>query len=1857
MANTPTPRSYNRILGDLLDTFLSKLDVQQLKVGSPILSLLEAAAMSDMRSSQDTFDLLAAANSDRATGLALRRIAADEDIEPRAESASSGTVTISDSRIAKVTTKVYQGKPAPIATSASINVTSADAGWPASGQIYIGRGTTNLEGPLTYTSKTSHGSYWTLNLSTPTQRFHNTGEAVTLAQMGNRVIGAGTSPETAQGNASDAIQFSTLYPATIPDGEVSVEGVVVVAKKPGVIGNVPRGAINSFASAPFPGATVTNPLPFSNASEAENDDELRERIKAVRQSRAKGTALAIKTAVVGITSSDENKKVVSASLVRRQGEVTTLYIDDGTGYEERSEGLAIEALNDSSLGGEQFFQLSRRPVAKAFRESANQAPFALVDSAVLSVRVGGLLSEHTFTTNEFRSIVNATAYEVVASINANPDLLFSARTSEGGTRVVVFARAEENEDIEVISSGSATDAAAIMLLPTGRAYSIRLYKNDRLLSKDGEIASLRSISPGSWAALVGTQTLEISVDGTPSQTVSITDADFVNAASGFSAVGPNTLAAWAAVLNYRLPGITATVDAGALLLTSNLGRTARAGIDITGGSLVNNGMFAIGSSVGADRDYTLDRHTGQIHLETALSAGDRIAAGSVNSRAFLESTTISPVTLSEIAKLFVAIDGDAEILLTGITAADTFDITVPTSGVWGSRYRIAQNPTGSVFANAQIGDWLIIWDSGSEWADLQGMWRVVAATDTYVEFEASTIPGVADTGVNFDDVGIALVRYDGQLQQIDIPTGASYTAAAFVEELNSQIAGAEAATYRTSRIRLRTNSFDAAGDIGIVAANTEAAKLGLPTSSAVVNRDSHLGSVETANAEYGTPGFTTQRVATAVGLDGLQPLVDDISYDRHIVGLKNVAIGSIDRFGNNRNFRSTVESIVAGSPDTVTLRDATQHGWVAYDRFYDAAPYALAASDDLVVVADGDTSTKRFAIPMWRQLKPVGTTYGTSNEFQDTGDGTLTPTTLADAFGLEFDFSDFAVFMKARAKTHESDATKSVLWRNKRFGPDGNAARVRYTYPAAASSNLSVSVDNLLSTAPDKTSVSVVLPSDVKKSFPNFRNTTKVGYGYYKGVGTTGMATLSLGFPIASATRVGTTVTLTLTLPTGLYAPTSHGIANGSTIWVASTSPGDFPSGAFPLTAVTANTVAYTQPGAATTVANIGTLSNDPTGAANFLSATPTILAVGDLIRLEDYATIPSNLRGSTIRVAVLGDQFIQGYAERDEGADSLTLAWAAINDTTKVGAYPLKAASCTATAIAAAVNALDAKSPVTATVLGTGGGQVLLSSRESVVVSGSEWTNLKDGVNWVQTTVLPATSADDYAFEFKAPIESTLVSGSDWANETIRLVPMTAKNLVAWMNVPSVSGLFTSVSTLAASQASKLQLASLTAGSEGSIQVQGGNANSAAAPVVGSASSSGAYATVSVKAADATGFQARNWVALDNADVLPKSGIIDEDTELGSITPAGIFQIGPTGIYTSIAYLSSATVQVEKQGKFLSIVGASHADVSEGDYVHIVERTSTPISTTGIFRVVRATSTQFWIEAEGPEESLVGARIEFFTANSLMPGDKISISTDAWGVNNQGTWTVDFVGDPSTDEMFTNNQMFRVSVAAGATSTVGSAQPPLGATEAKKVVITEGSPMRLIKRIHSISPNQTDSTLVDVKFDTSELASSLTAAAGTVVTALDKLAFPTALSQGIDGYRHSTGLIGEATKVVYGEERDPTTYPGVIAAGATINISGPLVRRISVGLAIRARLGVAVSDISDKVKSAVASVVNKTPVGQAVAISDIVNAAARVNGVIAVTVLSPAYGAGNDLIAVQPYEKPLILNVDTDVTVSFVGE
>lgn len=2262
MGETPTPRSYSQILGDMIDAFLSNQGIKNLRVGSPILSMLEASAQSGTRSSQDIFQLLASIEIDRAIGLALKRIGDSEKVPQQQESPSSGTVTIGDSSFTKKSSKLFQGSPAPIAGSVSVDVIDA-SDWPASGSVYLGRGTPNYEGPLAYSSKVDAGTHWTLNLTGSTVKFHNTSETAILAQGGNRSVGVGSIVRTPQANVADAVQFKVVYQRTIPDGETQITSVLVQATQPGTIGNVPARAIKEFSSEPFTGATVTNPSPFSNGLATEKDDDYRERIKNVRRTRGKGTPLAIETAATGITAVDENKRISSAKLVERAN-TSTLYIDDGTGYEERVEGVAIETLIDSALGGEQYFELGNRPVARAFVKTTNESPFNLKVDSVLTVKVGGVEYLHAFSANEFVSMENATAYEVSASINANSNLAYLARTADSGTRVVLFAKNDVNEDIEVIASDvvDANDALGFQL---DIVYTVRPYLNDRLLSKDGSLATYASQSFSLWNVVSGNQTLIVAVDGTPDTTYTFTDQDFVDANTGFSAVGRNSPAAWVKVINRKIPGLTASEAGGRIVLTSNLGTFARASVDVSGGTMVAAHFFSVGSAFGTSRDYTLNRSTSQLRLETALSPGDRLTIGSFNTRSFLESEVIETTSIASTAKLWFVNDGRAEVISHGVTAAMTFTIAPTNRHAWGHTLTISAD-AGTPFTNVHEGDWVVLWDpaldlslqgahrivsvpsdedtgksivierrsspmvrsghrtvamlavgsniskvmtsggstfgkpnllptttsfgvtdvveiydpntgrvtitapmttprayhtatllangkilvtggvndangllnsieiydpgtglwtlstavlgnavrdhaatllatnkvlitggnSGSNtginsawvydpgadtitatsnsmtvararhrqvllpngkvlvvggfdgsgtdqigcdlytagsstfastdsltqarsafglaavgfapdkvlaignklgatgratyevYSIISGLWgtetttpngfifehndaitmtngKVVmlhgwgtgpiakaamydgtsftalainsASTDTSSKFDvqyvnltkldaslqnsvlaiggmeelssgfkliptanyegydgtgdAWSVPDPStDSGVFLSHLGLAFVRSDGVVRDASVPVGTNYTASSLVSTINSSLVGATASVYRTNQLRISTNTFARSGDIALVTQNENTSGIGLTSGSAIVNLTGHLGSVESENSEIGTPSFQNIRLrgVTAPVSAGLEPLILDrisIAVDYGIVGLHNFWDGSpgtggysnaffSPTSGDNVPFRTRIKVATELTSTTkATPRSVPPQPWKPLDRVYMAAPFAIGPNDDLSVMVD-NTADKRYTLNMARRLVPVGNTYSTSNVLRDGDAGGVS---IAATFGLDYSFDDFAVFMPARQVAFNSTPTSRLLFRYFRVGPEGNNVRVRFSNPTEPLGAISTSTGHGSAATAD---VRIKLAGGAART-PTVHTGMNVGVTCTSATGI-GHLIYVLNLNIDSATRTSNETVLTLGLPTDI---TDHGLQIGNVIWVNSTN-GSFSSGLKTITARSATTITYAEVAAdAGPSANIGTVSYDSIGAATF-TGSGTI--VGDFLRVNNAdETFSQYFANNTGRITAIAAGYVNATSGETAGSHfspSGTLSWQPLGASTNflVFANPANTASQVTTAVNALAAVANSTTPVTMTLLGAGSAAIDRSTPE-LLDDANGWYLLADGVNWVSSTTAPGSVAGNYTLTFKNPISGLLATNADWQNETVVIAPTTAQNAVDWLSTPTVSGLFTACSIQTSSDGSKVQLVSLTPGSLGGVQVQGGLSNSATAAVRGTLDTvdGNGFAISTVKKSETIGIKGGDWCSIQNTVTMPK---IIEVGELVSWGEDGLVVFGTTTVIC-VPNLAPTKmkVRIERQGDFVAI-----SDMGTGGTVNLSNQVPgawlrlTPAvgptadmpqissSNQGIFRILRISASgagdsngTLWFENAEAIEEAVECELAIYSPDSVMPGDELIVSTTDWGVGNQGTWIVKSVGNMTADSTdyfnagivdLSKTDRVTVDVSQRTPTNIG---PGSFVVDSSLIKFVEGTPASYVLKVLTMIPNQTDGSFIDIGWDQPANGATVGASAGSIISVRDKLSFPLNFSAGVDGYSYDVGLIGEANKVVFGDSGDTSTYPGVAAAGAQIDISGPLVKRILIALQLRVRSGVTNSDIADRVRSAVATVINQTGIGQPIALSSIIAAAGRVVGVISVTIVSPAFGVGNDLISVQPFEKPLVLNLDQDIQIAFSGE
>lgn len=712
MANIPTPRSKSQIFGAMMASLLSRLGLPSPRAGDPSVSILEAAAQSDFRASMDLFGFLSSLSLDRATGQALDRAGADDGLTRTPKTQSTGTVDITDSSFTKISSRIPYTGAAPIIGSLSLDLEDGSL-FGTSGSLYIGRGTGNFEGPLTYNGVVQNpGGTWTVTLTQATTVFHNLGEEVVKAQGGIRTIGAGSQIQTPGSPSGAPTVFRTQFAARIPDGETQVLSVPVISVESGALNNLGAGSLTAFATLPFPGATVTNALPTGGATDTETDALFRERIRNYRASRSKGTPIAIKTAVQGITAPDESRPVASSNLVTTGD--TTLYIDDGAGYQERSVGIPTEVLLASAIGGESYFQLSQgRPVARAAVESGLQAPFIITPDTVLTIKVGGISTSHRFVSTDFRNPATASAYEIVASICADPDINWTARVSDSGTRVTVTPALDDGTEIQV----EAGDVATVLGLPVTESRNLWLYKDDVLLNEAGKVAALSSRNWSTWTAVSAPATLTLLVDGV-SVSVSVADTDFWS--HGYPTVAStNNLDAWTAVLSAKIPGVDVTNNGANLVLTSRSGARDTASIQLVSGTLMT-AFWTDYLATGRASDYSLDRNLGQVKLSQVLTAGQRLTAGTEADGPFIETSSFTSLTVASGstansgqsgAEAWILTDGAPDEIPLYLSPGVALTATAIAATAAGNVLASYTAPVGQTpFRDLLPGDWLIAYD-------------------------------------------------------------------------------------------------------------------------------------------------------------------------------------------------------------------------------------------------------------------------------------------------------------------------------------------------------------------------------------------------------------------------------------------------------------------------------------------------------------------------------------------------------------------------------------------------------------------------------------------------------------------------------------------------------------------------------------------------------------------------------------------------------------------------------------------------------------------------------------------------------------------------------------------------------------------------------------------------------------------------------------------------------------------------------------------------------------------------------------------------------------------------------------------
>ena len=656
-------KSFPNILSDMVAKFLANTGINDINPGSNIITFLEAGAQESAAANYQMSQIIRFYRLDTTEGTDLDDRAKEFDIERFLAQKATSFVSVIDPNFTQIKTKVYSGSNGPVIGQTFINVDNA-GNFPQSGSIIVGRGTDKTE-KLAYISIVNFNNFFRINLAGAFSNDHGTEESVILAQGGDRIIPLGNVIRVPSSDVSDEVQYLTLEAATILDGDTIVENIPIVSSLPGRDNNVPAGAITEFDTPPFANAIVTNPFGITNGKDIESDEELRQRIKDKIQSLSKGVKAALLSSLIGLTSSVDNKRIVSTNLVDSisLNDIVIEYVDDGTGLEPSSSGTGNEVLSEETTGGEQYLQLDFFPVIKAEIETETSQPFEIINGDILLVEVNGFEESIIFSPTDYKIEGALTAYEVTRAINSKMETI-EARTSNGGTKVVIRAVDKINESIQV-TGGTANSK---LNFSTKLTDTINLYKFDgdtiNLLSKDGKTASINSgnIAP---FAVFGSNTLKVVVDGKNAnvQTITFLTEDFSN--PGFA-----TAQEIVDVINRELAGATAFVTNNNLRvkIVSNTQNSIKSKIQITGGTANPALGFSTDLIEGYNKDFVLNRFNGQIQLNTIAQAGELYETGSVMTRGFLISKFAEAYNLTDGDTITFSVDGGGDQVITFLNA-------------------------------------------------------------------------------------------------------------------------------------------------------------------------------------------------------------------------------------------------------------------------------------------------------------------------------------------------------------------------------------------------------------------------------------------------------------------------------------------------------------------------------------------------------------------------------------------------------------------------------------------------------------------------------------------------------------------------------------------------------------------------------------------------------------------------------------------------------------------------------------------------------------------------------------------------------------------------------------------------------------------------------------------------------------------------------------------------------------------------------------------------------------------------------------------------------------------------------------
>ena len=290
------PRYFEEIFQDMVNYMLVVApDLTDYNIGSRIRTYLEAMAFEDDEQYHQMVALLTLWNLDNLRGKDLEERLLEWNIPKLGELQAFGDVIISNNNL----------PTSFLSNGASVGATTlyalSSAGLPTSGFPYtvrIGEGTANVEDVQLNANNPNQG---VLTVD-PLTKDHARGARVSLVSGSSLIVPIGTRVRVPETAFAPELTATLTQQAEILAGNYDSNPAATVMDAGGALGNVAPNQVKSFVGAsPFDGALVRNETRFTGGRNRESDDQYRARGRAKLQALARGTTLAVRQLLIGLT--------------------------------------------------------------------------------------------------------------------------------------------------------------------------------------------------------------------------------------------------------------------------------------------------------------------------------------------------------------------------------------------------------------------------------------------------------------------------------------------------------------------------------------------------------------------------------------------------------------------------------------------------------------------------------------------------------------------------------------------------------------------------------------------------------------------------------------------------------------------------------------------------------------------------------------------------------------------------------------------------------------------------------------------------------------------------------------------------------------------------------------------------------------------------------------------------------------------------------------------------------------------------------------------------------------------------------------------------------------------------------------------------------------------------------------------------------------------------------------------------------------------------------------------------------------------------------------------------------------------